>query len=67
MNLELFHRNSSKRYYNRDDEVRMVSILLVLGAALVLGGYWANAVQGEQRQAIRVDVERERGRGGRRH
>lgn len=43
----------------------MVSILLLLGAALVLGGYWANTVQAEQRQVIRVDVER--GRGSRRH
>lgn len=36
----------------------MINILLLLGAALVVAGYWANAVQSEQRQAIRIDTER---------
>lgn len=40
----------------------MVTILLLLGAALVLTGYWANAVQAEQRQPVRVVVERDRRR-----
>lgn len=37
----------------------MVSLLSLLGAALVLAGYWASAVQAEQRQPIRLEVERE--------
>jgi hypothetical protein len=40
------------------NEVGMVNVLLLLGAALVLAGYWASTVQAEQRRAVRIDVER---------
>lgn len=40
----------------------MVSILLLIGTALVLASFLANASQAEQRQAIRVEVERDRRR-----
>lgn len=40
----------------------MVTILLLMGAALVFAGYWANTAQAEQRRPVRVVVERERRR-----
>lgn len=38
----------------------MVTILFLVGAALVLASFWGNAASVEQRQAIRVEVEQKK-------
>lgn len=40
-------------------EVYMTNALFLVGVALILAGYWANAAQASQRQAIRIDKENE--------